>query len=133
MNDILLENQISSETGFILTKSQWESAPTFDLSYLNIAEEGCEDDLQFGDERFFYGNIRTDIGACVYKSIFDLKIDSNDFKKTDNPTWVSTQDLAFNEIGIYDEQQELVIISKVSKPQTLDLNSIFKVEVSLDF
>jgi hypothetical protein len=94
--------------------------------------------LQFGDERFFYGNIKTYIGANVYKTIFKLNISANLFNKTNNPT--RSTDLSTNppnikisECGIYDNSGELVMISKFSKPITLTPGNNVILELSMDF
>lgn len=132
INPYIFELQNPNFTGFLLHMPKYNSGYIYDLSVLEIAEVGCPEDLQFGDERFFYGNVFTNIGACAYKTVFNLKIDSNDFKKTDNPTWTN-ETLAFSEVGIYDQDQELVAISKISNPQTLDVDTKFGIEISLDF
>jgi hypothetical protein len=94
--------------------------------------------LQFGDERFFYGNIETFIGATIYKTIFDIRVNSSQFSQTSNPT--RSQDMNTNpsnikvtEVGIYDLNQNLVCIGKLSKPVELMQGNTIMLELSLDF
>jgi hypothetical protein len=93
----------------------------------------CPEDLQFGDERFFFGNLDTFIGACIYRTVFKFVIDVNEYVKSSNPTWIDGNDLYFTEVGLYDEDQELVAITKMSRPIKMDPNTKFALELSLDF
>jgi hypothetical protein len=93
----------------------------------------CPEDLQFGDEIFFFGNLDTYIGACIYRTVFKLLIHANLYIESSNPTWASGYDLYFSEIGLYDDEQELVAITKISRPIKMDRDTKFAIEVSLDF
>lgn len=130
INPLKLENQIATDNGFIISNS---SNVFYSLDILNIPDVGCPDELNFGDERFFWGNMKTSIGACIYKSVISVNIDSNFFQKTNNPTWNSNQNLKFNEVGLYDASQNLIAIAKISRPIEILPNSKFKIEISLDF
>jgi hypothetical protein len=95
--------------------------------------------LQFGDERLFYGNINTYIGATIYKTIFDISVDSGLYNATSNPT--RSKDAATNpanikisEVGIYDTNKNLVCIGKLSNPVALlPGSSTIMLELSMDF
>lgn len=135
----LLESQSSLTTGFILDNSVLTSSTIFDLTtLLNLPLNNQPDYLQFGDERFFYGNIQTFIGATIYKTIFDIRVDSNQFIETSNST--RSKDLSTNppnikvtEVGIYDSQLNLVSIGKMSKPVELTPGKTIIFELSMDF
>lgn len=135
----VLENANPSVNGFQITKVIDSSAPIFNLSTsLDMPKHTDPDNkIQFGDERFLYGNIETYIGATIYKSIFNLTINSNDFKKTENPTrddsQTNTPDIRISEFGIYDNNNDLVMISKLSKPIQLKSGNTVMVELSMDF
>ena len=93
--------------------------------------------LQFGDERFFYGNFNTYIGSTIYKTIFNLNVNAATFNATTNPT--RSKDTATNppnikisEVGIYDSDKNLVCVGKISTPITLASNTI-TIELSTDF
>jgi hypothetical protein len=133
INPLLLENQNIQQTGFILTTTKLATGSLYNLNVLNIPMANCPEDLQFGDERFFFGNLETSIGACIYRTVFKLVIDVNSFVKSSNPTWSEGDDLYFTEIGIYDESQELVAITKMSRPIKMDRDTKFALELSLDF
>lgn len=139
INPKLLENQNPTVTGFILDKLKDATATSFDLvPLLNMAPNNQPTYLQFGDERFFYGNLETYIGATIYKTIFDIRINSSQFDTTSNPT--RSKDLNTNpptikvsEVGIYDTSLNLVCIGKLSKPVPLTVGDTIMLELSMDF
>jgi hypothetical protein len=135
----LLENQSSAVTGFVLDKLKDNAATTYSIiQSLNLAPNTTPSDLQFGDERFFYGNLTTFIGATIYKTIFDIRVNAGQFNTTTNPT--RSTDLASNppvikvtEVGIYDSTKNLVCIGKLSNPIPLAGGNTIMLELSLDF
>ncbi len=139
INPKLLENQTPTITGFILDTIKDSGSTTFDLiQTLNLAPNSSPSSLQFGDERFFYGNLTTHIGATIFKTIFDIRINSGLFNATTNPT--RSKDTATNppnikvsEVGIYDNNKNLVCIGKLSKPVALLAGDTIMIELSLDF
>jgi hypothetical protein len=103
-----------------------------------MAPNNNPDILQFGDERFFYGNIDTYIGANVYKTIFRLSVSADLFKYTSNPTRSSDPStnpsvIKVTECGIYDSSGDLVMIGKLSRPVKLNSGNTVLFELSMDF
>jgi len=135
----LLEGQTPTTTGFILDSLKDSSATTFSIvSALNMPANTQPDQLQFGDERFFYGNLTTFIGATIYKTIFDIRVDASKYNATTNPT--RSKDMSTNppvikvsEVGIYDNNKNLVCIGKLSNPVPLSGGNIIMLELSMDF
>ena len=128
-------NPSSLETGFY-TLSQSNSGVTYNniVNDLNIPLNADANTLNFGDERFFYGNIKTYIGATVYKTIFSINLDGS-YNKTTNPTRLktSTDDMCVTEVGIYDSSQELVAIGKMSEAIKYNIGGSITIELGLDF
>ena len=139
IDPVLLENQSPLVTGFVLDSLKVSASTTFDLiPLLNMPANTQPSNLQFGDERFFYGNLETYIGATIYKTIFDIRVNSSQFNATSNPT--RSKDAATNpplirvsEIGIYDTSQNLVCIGKLSNPVKLAAGNTISFELSMDF
>lgn len=135
----LLENQSPLVTGFLLDSLKYSASTNFNLvSLLNMAPNNQPTYLQFGDERFFYGNIETYIGATIYKTIFDIRVNSSQFNATTNPTrsqdpTTNPPDIKITDVGIYDSAQNLVCIGKLSKPVPLTAGNTIMIELSLDF
>ena len=103
-----------------------------------MAPKTFPEDLQFGDERFFYGNIEAYIGATIYKTLFPITINSGEFIATTNPTRstnpsTNPPDITISEVGIYDSNKNLVIIGKLSKPTKLIVGNTIMIELSMDF
>lgn len=135
----LLEIQTPTTTGFILNKLMDNTADTFSIiASLNMPANTQPEMLQFGDERFFYGNLTTYIGATIYKTIFDIRVNASQFDATTNPT--RSQDMSTNppnikisEVGIYDTDKNLVCIGKLSNPVPLAGGNTIMLELSMDF
>jgi hypothetical protein len=128
-----LEDQNPIINDFILTNVRYTGASIFDLSYLGLPTIAQSDVLNFGDERFMYGNINTWIGARIFKTIFNMTVDGNYYTTTDNPTKDTATTLYFNEVAIYDNVGDLVIIGKFSTPIKLAPGLTVGVELTLDF
>lgn len=145
INPFLLENQTpggvncGQSTGFILDLLKDASATDYNLyPILNMAPNNQPTYLQFGDERFFYGNLETFIGARIYKTIFDIRVNSGLFDTTTNPTRSTDEstnpaDIRISEVGIYDSSENLVCIGKLSKPVLLSTGNTIMLELALDF
>ena len=135
----LLEGQTPTTTGFIIDKLKDNSATTFSIiAALNLPANTQPEQLQFGDERFFYGNLTTFIGATIYKTIFDIRVNASQFNATTNPT--RSKDMSTNppnikisEVGIYDTDRNLVCIGKLSNPVPLSGGNTIMLELSMDF
>ena len=135
----LLENQSPLITGFNLDLLKDNSATIFSLiDILNYAPNMSPEKLQFGDERFFYGNLNTYIGATIYKTIFDIRINSGEYDSTTNTTrstdtTTNPANIKVSEVGIYDTDKNLVCIGKLSTPVALANGNTIMLELSMDF
>jgi len=133
----LLETQNPTALGFTLDILKDATSSTFSLiELLNMAPNVSPDELQFGDERFFYGNLNTFIGASIYKTIFQLQISASNFNTTTNPTRnntsLSAPNIKVSEVGVYDSDKNLVCVGKLSSPIAIK-NSTITLELSIDF
>jgi hypothetical protein len=145
INPILLETQTlggincDPATSFTLDLLKDANSVIYDLiPILNMSPNNQPETLQFGDERFFYGNIKTFIGATIFKTIFDININSGLFNTTTNPTrstdpLTNPADIRISEVGVYDSNQNLVCIGKLSKPVSLTVGNTIILELSMDF
>ena len=139
INPILLETQNPTAVNFKLDIPTTSGDGQFSIiNSLSMAPNNNSDILQFGDERFFYGNIDTYIGANIYKTIFRLSVASDLFKYTSNPTRSSDPStnppvIKTTECGIYDSVGDLVMIGKFSKPVKLTPGNTVLFELSMDF
>lgn len=132
IDPLKFERQNSQANGFLLDNVKFSSGIIYDLNVLDIPYMDCPDELNFGDERFHFGVYNAKIGACIYKSKFNINIDSNKFNNTSNKSYSGGQ-LYATEIGLYNSNKELIAISKLSRPIMLKENTKFSVEISMDF
>lgn len=139
IDPLLLENQAPLTNGFVLSSAINTGATTFDITQsLSMAPNSNSDILQFGDERFFYGNLNTYIGATIYKTIFDIRVNSAQYTLTTNPTRsqqssTNPPDIKATEVAVYDTNKDLVVIGKLSTPVALLAGNTIMLELSMDF
>lgn len=88
-------------------------------NYINLPTSGdtTGTTLNFGGEYFFYGTIETEITATIYVMNYICNLGSTQFLTSSNPTWDNTYKPHVSEIGLYDNNKELMIITKVQSPE----------------
>lgn len=138
INPLLLENQNPTVNGFILTGNQYSAATSnndiFNLGdELDMSKASYYGKMTFGDERLFYGNLRTHIGATIYKSVFNINIDGATIASSSNSTYEFGEDRYISEIGILDNNQNLVLVGKLSRPIRLSNAATASIELTIDF
>jgi hypothetical protein len=110
----------SSLTGqtFTITESDYSAAPTYDLSnYITLTQLNTTGStLNFGDEYYFYGTVETDIQATIYEMRYLCNLNSAQFQYSSNPTWTSGNTSYVTEIGLFDTDKDLLVISKLQSP-----------------
>lgn len=123
-------------TTFVINKQDYEDAPspsTYDLStYIDLPTLGeTGTTLNFGGEYFFYGNVQTDIQATIYVLNYLCNLGQNQFLTSVNPTWDNSYSPYVTEIGLYDNDKNLMIISKVQSPELRQ--GVQQYSIKLDF
>lgn len=134
----ILENQAPATNGFVLTYSNDTGATIYSaVDILGLPLNSQPEILEFGDERFFYGNLETYIGARIYKTLFEISVNSAEFKYTNNSTKVKDDgdptNIRVSEIGIYDSSNNLVVVGKLSQPVELVPGAVIMFELGMDF
>ena len=133
---LLLENQGSVNTGFVLTGDLYGAASgnTFNLgNELDMPSSNFYDQMNFGDERLFYGNLRTFIGATIYKTLFTINVDGATMASSSNTTYSYGSDRYITEVGILDNNDNLVVVGKLSRPVRLANSTTATIELTIDF
>lgn len=85
-----------------------------------------------GSETVLLGNVTAYIGLSIFKSIIKVDINGNKFDVTTNPTH-DNETIIVSEVGVYDSDEDLVMVAKLSNPITLDKRIIVTLELSIDF
>ena len=106
----------------------------YTLDYLNYPSNfASEDEMGFGEEAFFFGTVRSDIRATVYTTDIPVVLPLNSYNSTTNPTWDGTTPVTISEIGIYDDNNNLVGIGKLNYPIDKDSSIARTIAFQLDF
>lgn len=130
-NGYITQNSLSNVT-FQIGPAEYSGATTYELqNYLDIPQNGQTNLLNFGDEYFFYGNFETDISATIYEMKYSINLNRNQFTDTSNPTWTSGTKSFVTEIALYDDNKDLIVISKLQSPELRQ--GIQQFVVKLDF
>lgn len=124
--------QLSSNV-FRIPVGQYNLAPPYDLDYLNYPLSGNTDFLCFGDETYFLGNVETSIEAIAYSTDLAINLPLNQFNSTTNTTWDQQSEVFISEIGLYDENKNLVAIAKLNDPIPKDSTIARTIVFGMDF
>ena len=119
-------------TTFQINQETYDNATPYNLGdYITLPQNTQSDYLNFGDEFYFYGNLETDISATIYEMKYLVNLGRNQFTNTSNPTWMSGTTSYVTEIGLYNEEKDLMVISKLQSPELRQ--GIQQLVVKLDF
>ena len=130
-NGFITQDSLTGTT-FQITSDQYSNAPIYQLqNYLDIPLNGQTNVLNFGDEFYFYGNLETDISATIYEMRYLINLGRNQFTNTSNPTWTQGTKSYITEIALYDNNKDLIVISKLQSPELRQ--GIQQFVVKLDF
>jgi hypothetical protein len=118
VNGYITEVALTGHT-FVITKDLYDLAPTYYLdNYIPLTTQGDNTSVQlnFGDEYYFYGSLETDIQATIYEMRYKVNLSNSEFLTSTNPTWNTTTKPYLTEIGLYDSDKNLMIVSKLQSP-----------------
>lgn len=119
---------------FFITGDEYTNNSVFyDLTYLNYPTSTDDNNLQFGEEVFFFGNVKAKIEATIHSMTIDAVLPLNEFNTSQNPTWTDGDTVYITEVGIYDEDGTLLGIGKMNIPVDKDSGKYRTIEFKLDF
>lgn len=131
-NGYITQNGLTGTT-FVITKENYEEAPYYDLGdYVDLTPANFTGtSLNFGDEYYFYGILETNIEATIYEMKYKVNLPQTQFIRTSNPSWTPGTPIYVSEIGLFDEDKNLLIMSKLQNPVLR--SGIQQFLVALDF
>lgn len=145
INPKQLETQSYTTFDFFIDFDRYMSGTFYTLPYdeLGVPLKG-ETSMSFGDEQFFFGNICAYAGARIFKSFLRVVIDSGTYVDTTNCTYRDSDvcdscenegkgNLRVSEIAIYDDEGNVVLISKLTTPVEIVEGANLIIEIGLDF
>ena len=124
-------------TTFVISDSAYTDAEDnndlYDLSnYIDLPTNNQPGvTFNFGDEYYFYGNISSDIQATIYVMNYKCNLGPTQYLTSQNPTWSTSQAPYVTEVGLYDSNKELMIISKIQSPEKRQ--GVQQYTIKLDF
>ena len=122
ISDLFLNGYVTQQsltaTTFIVTSENYSSAPYYNLNnYVELVQNGATgQQLNFGDEYYFYGSLETDIQATIYEMKYKINLSFNEFLVSQNPTWTPGTASYVTEIALLDENQDILVMSKLQSP-----------------
>lgn len=122
-----------TSTVYSLSVPDINIAPYYDISYLNYPTELQTDRLAWGEEVFFFGNVKSDIKATAYTTDIPVVMPLNQFNSSTNPTWDGVSPISVSEVGIYDVNGNLVAIGKLNNPISKDSTKALTILFEMDF
>ena len=138
INNQIVGQRISSTnleaTTFTITNTAYISGTTYDLSnFIKIPQVAESNYLQFGDERFLFGNIEAVGVTDKYRTKFVFNVSPTMFNNSTNPTWAgSNENVHISEVGVYDVNKNLVAIGKTNYPIDKVTNATIIIEIAFD-
>ena len=109
------------------------SGVTYTLDYLNYPKSSELGDLCFGEEEFFLGNVETEIESTVFTTDLSINLPLNQFNSSTNETWDGESEVYITEVGIYNEDKELIAIGKFNNPIKKDSTISRTILFNIDF
>ena len=116
VNGCIVESGLTAST-FVITQELYDEANYYNLNdYIPMVSlNPSGQTLNFGDEYYFYGNIETDIQATIYEMRYKVNLSFSEFLVPSNPTYRGGNSY-ITDIGLYDNEKNLMIISKMQSP-----------------
>jgi hypothetical protein len=132
INGYVTQESLTATT-FVVTAENYSSAPFYNLNdYIELTPNGATgQQLNFGDEYYFYGNLETDIQATIYEMKYKINLSFNEFLVSQNPTWTPGTPSYVTEIALLDDNQDILVMSKLQSP--VSRQGIQQYVVKLDF
>lgn len=121
---------------FKIPLNNYNAYPLYKLNdYITYPSKlsSANNELCFGDEFFFFGNVRTEIKAVAYTTKISINLNANEFNSSTNETWSSDDKVIISEIGIYDDEYNLVAIGKLNNPIPKDSYTSRTISFDIDF
>ena len=128
-----------TQQSYTINNDDYTGGTTYDIS--NIigtlpSSPTYTDSLGFGEESILIGNINTDIKATVYRTQIAQNLNFNQYNTTVNPTYSfndGNSDIFITEAGIYDDNNNLVAVGKLSYPLKKNSLRLLTIQIDMDF
>ncbi len=124
---------------FVISKQDYIESSAYDISGLTSLDFLYKSDFKqtgmtYGNESFFFGNVKVDTIKTVFTNVFPIILGENDFNTSNNPTFdPNINDVWITEINILNQNDEVVAISKPTRPVKKNKDIILALKIGMDF
>jgi hypothetical protein len=117
---------------FIISEEDFNSGSTYTINSGLTANQSF---LNFGDECFVYGTIKTGIAATVYKTIFQVFVDDSELNGSSNFTFNPelNTNTYITEVAILDNENNVVAAGKPTYPIRKNNIRWLTLQLDIDF
>jgi len=121
---------------FITSREDYVSGSTYVLD--NTFHDNNDDDsygLTFGNESFFFGNIKASIRATVFKSIMTVQLPDPQYNNSQNSSFdgLLDTDTYITEVGVLNNNNVLVAVGKPTFPIKKNSSRYLAFQLEIDF
>jgi hypothetical protein len=121
---------------FIISQEDYDSGTTYVLD--NVFTDNNDHTftgLTFGDESFFFGNVKADVLATTFKTVITTFAANDSLNSSTNSSFDSTldSDAYISEIGILDDNDNLVAVGKPTYPIKKNEGRFLTFQLQIDF
>jgi hypothetical protein len=125
---------------FNISQADYDSGTTYSLTgefsgFTENSDSINSSGLTFGNESFFYGNLKVGIQSSVFKTVITVFAKNNEYNSSLNSTFDNTynNDTYITEIGILNSNGELVAVAKPAYPIKKNESRYLAFQLELDF
>jgi len=122
---------------FIISREDFASGSTYTLSdiFTGSTDFNGYSGLTFGDEVFFYGNIKCNIMSTTYKTLITATATNSTFNDSINTSFdlIYDENTYITEVGVLDSLNNLVAVGKPTYPIKKNDGRYLVFQLELDF
>lgn len=134
--DLTIDSNKLNGYQFTISQEDYDSGSTYVLdTVFTDNSDHTLTGLTFGDESFLFGNLKADVVATTYKTVITAYAQNDVYNSSVNASYNSTLDSStyITEIGILDDNQNLVAIGKPTYPIRKDEGRFLTFQLQIDF
>jgi hypothetical protein len=127
-----IDPKVFNSYEFIISEEDFNSGSTYNINSGLTANQSY---LNFGDECFVYGTIKTGIAAVIYKTRIQAYLDDSELNGSNNPTFDSEIDNStyITEIAVLDDLGFVVAAGKPTYPILKNNIRWLTLQLDIDF
>lgn len=140
VGDNTIQADLLTAFRFIASQQDYDAAPEYEIGEfftqnMDYTNQTIFPGLTYGNEAFFFGNIKVDWAKTVYQTVALVQCMPDQYNISNNSSFTSTtdHDTYITEVGILNENNELVAVGKNSQPIKKNDDQYIIMQLQLDF